>query len=199
MTSDHLLVPNRHLPFGMLITHLLKQLNFDLSSEQSFEPSVDINSTLLKRMRPRERPPAPQPQPFFPAVPGSSSDSSAPFDPYLALSTQLREHHQQLSAEMTEHHQQISAEMTAHYRRMEQRLDNDLSHICDSICYMHTCLGGIYNRLIGRLLFLVNVLSHFLLPALRSLPGLLLLLLLLLLLRHLLPRRTLILGDIDPF
>jgi len=26
MTSDHLLVPNRHLPFGILITHLLKQL-----------------------------------------------------------------------------------------------------------------------------------------------------------------------------
>ena len=33
MTYDHLLVPNRHLPFGMLITHLLKQLKFDLSTE----------------------------------------------------------------------------------------------------------------------------------------------------------------------
>ena len=61
MVSDHLLVPNRHLSFGMIITHLLKQLNFDLSSERSVEPSVDINSTLLKRMRVRERPPAPQP------------------------------------------------------------------------------------------------------------------------------------------
>ena len=47
---------------------------------------------------------------------------------------------------MTEHCQQIFAEMTAHYQRMEQRLDNDLSHICDSIRYMHTCLGNIYNR-----------------------------------------------------
>ena len=96
MTSDHLLVPNRHLPFGMLITRLLKQLNFDLSSERSIEPSVDINSTLFKRMRARERPPAPQLQPIFPTVhvPGSSSGSSAPVDPYLALSTQLREHHQ---------------------------------------------------------------------------------------------------------
>ena len=60
MTSDHLLVPNRHLPFGMLITRLLKQLRFDLSSERSVEPSVDINSTLLKRMRAQKRPPAPQ-------------------------------------------------------------------------------------------------------------------------------------------
>ena len=53
MISDHLLVPNRHLPFGMIITHLLKQLNIDLSSEWSVEPTVDINSTLLKRMRAR--------------------------------------------------------------------------------------------------------------------------------------------------
>ena len=50
MTSDHLLIPNWHLPFGMLITRLLKQLKFDLSTERSIEPSVDINSSLLKRM-----------------------------------------------------------------------------------------------------------------------------------------------------
>ena len=36
--------------------------------------------------------------------------------------------------------------MTAHYQRLEQRLDNDLSHIYDSIRYMHTCLGSMYNR-----------------------------------------------------
>ena len=53
MTSDHLLILNWHLPFGMLITRLLKQLKFDLSTERSIEPSVDINSTLLKRIRVR--------------------------------------------------------------------------------------------------------------------------------------------------
>jgi len=88
MTSDHLLIPNRHLPFGMLITRLLNQLKFDLSTERSIVPSVDIYITLLKRMRVRERAPAPQPQPIIPAVvPGSSFASSASFDPYLALST----------------------------------------------------------------------------------------------------------------
>jgi len=56
------------------------------------------------------------------------------------------EHRQQTSAEMTEHHQQISAEMTANYQRLEQRLDNDLNHICGSIRYMHTCIDGIYHR-----------------------------------------------------
>jgi len=50
MTFDHLFVPNWHLPFGMLITRLLKQLKFDLSSERSIELSVDINNTLLKRI-----------------------------------------------------------------------------------------------------------------------------------------------------
>ena len=47
MASEHLLIPNRHLPFGMLITHLLKQLKIDLSTEQSIELSVNINNTLL--------------------------------------------------------------------------------------------------------------------------------------------------------
>ena len=142
MTSDHLLVPTRHLPFGMVITHLLRQLNFNLSTERSVEPSVDLNSTLLKRMRPREHPPTPQPPPFHPAVPvpGSSSGSSAPSDPYTTLSTQIREHHEQISAEMTAHRQQISAEMFAHYRNLE----NDMGYICDSIRYLESYLGGIY-------------------------------------------------------
>jgi len=74
MASEHLLISNRHLPFGMLITYLLKQLKFDLSTERSIEPSVDINITLLKRMHARERVPAPQPPPIISAiVPGSSS------------------------------------------------------------------------------------------------------------------------------
>jgi len=59
MVSEHLLIPNQHLPFGMLITRLLKQLKFALSVERSIEPSVDINSTLLKSMRARERAPDP--------------------------------------------------------------------------------------------------------------------------------------------
>jgi len=59
MASDHLLIPNQHLPFGMLITRLLKQLKFNLSTERSIELSVDINSTLLKRMCVSERAPAP--------------------------------------------------------------------------------------------------------------------------------------------
>ena len=73
MASEYLLIPKRHLPFGMLITHLLKQLKFDLPAERSIEPSVDINNTLLKRMCARERAPAPQPTPIIPVVaPGSS-------------------------------------------------------------------------------------------------------------------------------
>jgi len=99
MTSDHLLIPNRHLPFGMLITRLLKQLKFDLSTKRSIEPSVSINSTLLKRMRARERALAPQPPPIISAfVPGSSSAYSTSFDPYLTLSAQLREHNLSMSA-----------------------------------------------------------------------------------------------------
>ena len=83
----------------MLITRLLKQLKFDLSTEWSIELSVDINSTLLKRMRAKERVPAPQPPPIILVVsPGSSSASFASLDPYLVLSAQLREHNLSMSA-----------------------------------------------------------------------------------------------------
>ena len=141
MLSDHLLIPNWHLPFGMFITYLLKQLNFNLSNEQSIEPSVDLNNTLLKRMRVREHPPAPPPPPVHPAVhlPGSSSGSSTPPDPYAALSTQIREY---ISAELTAHRQQISEEMSTHYHNLE----NDMSYICDSIRYMESRLDDIYLR-----------------------------------------------------
>ena len=75
MVFEHLLIPNRYLPFGMLITQLLKQLKFD-PAEQSIELSVDINSNLLKRMCARERAPAPQPPPIIlVVVPGFSSAS----------------------------------------------------------------------------------------------------------------------------
>ena len=89
----------------MLITRLLKQLKFDFS-ERSIEPSVDINNTLLKRMRARVRAPAPQPPLIIPAVAlGSSSVSSASVDPYTVLSAQLHEH---------------DLKMAAHFERIEQ-------------------------------------------------------------------------------
>ena len=69
IASEHLLIPNWYLSFGMLSTCLLKQLKFDLSTERSIEPSVDINITLLKRMRARERIPSSQPPPIIPALP----------------------------------------------------------------------------------------------------------------------------------
>ena len=132
MASDHLLIPNRHLPFGMLITCLLKQLKLDLSTEQSFELSVDINSTFLKKMHARERVPAPQPPLIIPVVAsGSSFVFSSSFDPYLALSVQLREH---------------NLSMSAHFQRLEQRVDNDLQYICASIRYLQTCVDDTYSR-----------------------------------------------------
>jgi len=59
--SEYLLIPNRNLPFGMLITHLLKLHNIDLSGEKVVASSVDINSTLLKRMHVGKRAPVPPP------------------------------------------------------------------------------------------------------------------------------------------
>ena len=57
MLTEHLLILNRNLPFGMLTTHLLKLHNIDLSGEKVIASSVDINSTLLKRMHVGEHAP----------------------------------------------------------------------------------------------------------------------------------------------
>ena len=81
MASEHLLIPNRHLTFQTLITRLLKQLKFNLSAERSIEPSVDINSTLLKRKRAL----APQSPPIFLLLP---LDPLQPFQSPL-IRTQL--------------------------------------------------------------------------------------------------------------
>jgi len=73
----------------MLISRLLKLLKFDLSAERSIASSIDINSTLLRRMHVGECAPAPIPQPppiIPPIVPGSSLAS---VDPHAALSAQL--------------------------------------------------------------------------------------------------------------
>jgi len=100
MTSDHVHVPGRHLPYGMLISYLLKQLGFDLSSVRPSEPSVNLNSTLLKRMEAATRraaaqqPPVPGPSsgPGSSSIPGSSSapGSSFPPDFQAFISSELR-------------------------------------------------------------------------------------------------------------
>jgi len=111
---------------------LLKQLKFDLSTKRSIKPLIDINSTLLKRMRAREHVPAPQPPPIIPAVvPESSSASSASFDSYSALFAQLREH---------------DLKMSANFQKIEKRVDNDLQYICASIRYLQTCVDDTYSR-----------------------------------------------------
>jgi len=51
MIFENLLIPNRNLPFGMMITHLLRYFKIDLSFETSFALSVNIDRTLLKRMQ----------------------------------------------------------------------------------------------------------------------------------------------------
>jgi len=160
MISDHVLVPTRHLPYGMLISYLLKQLDFDLSSVRPTDPFVNLNSTLLKRMQARARHPAPE-QPSIPptSVPGSSSipgsssapGSSIPSDLQSFISSELRaqfqEHHSLISAEIQQHHTQISAELAEHREEMDTRyqgLRNVMCYFADSMRYMDSQFGALY-------------------------------------------------------
>ena len=60
MASDQIRMSGRNLPYGMLITHLLRGLGFDLSSESPSDPSINLDSVLLKRMEAQMRRYAPE-------------------------------------------------------------------------------------------------------------------------------------------
>ena len=64
-------------------------------------------------------------------APGSSSASSASFDPYAKLSAQFREH---------------DLKMSANFEKIEHRVQNDLQYICSSIQYLQTCVDETYSR-----------------------------------------------------
>jgi len=81
MLSKHLLILNRNLPYRMIITHLLKHLKIDLSPEKVISPSVDNNSTLLKRMQAGTHDHAPPLLPIQPQVHFIFGSSLSSVDP----------------------------------------------------------------------------------------------------------------------
>ena len=74
----------------MIITRLLKHLKIDLSGEKAIAPSVDKNSTLLKRMQTGARVYAPV-TPVQPQVPFASGSTSSSANPYAAVMTQIQD------------------------------------------------------------------------------------------------------------
>jgi len=136
MLSEYLLIPNRHLSFGMLITRLLKQLKFDLSVERSIAPSIDINNTLLKRMHVGEHALIPQLPPIIPFfVPESSSAS---VDPYVALSAQFLEHSLKISSQLEK--------ISTRQEEIQQGYQNDLAYAFSFIQYLETCVDESFSR-----------------------------------------------------
>ena len=85
---EHLLIPSRNLPYGIILTRVFKHLKIDLSDEKIIAPSIDIDRTLLKRMQARLRAHAP---PYLapPVQPFASGSSSSIVDPFTSIMTQL--------------------------------------------------------------------------------------------------------------
>lgn len=82
------MIPTRHPPFGMLLTHIFKHFHVSFSGETYLPPTVSIDRTFLKRMhaithasRAHEQP-APPPQHDL----GSSFTSS---DLYVSMLNQM--------------------------------------------------------------------------------------------------------------
>jgi len=151
-------MPGRHLPYGMLITYLLKQLGFDLSSKSPSEPSVNLDSTLLKTMQARARQVAPEQPPVPPAdVPGSSSapgSSSTPGTssaPGPSLSPDLQAFiSSEIRSQIQEHQSWIEQRDAAHRAEMDSRFQgirNDMSYFADSMRFVDSQFEALFVKL----------------------------------------------------
>ena len=68
MLLEHFMIPSRNHPCGMTFTHLLKYFKIDVSDENVFPPSVNIDCTLLKRMQASTRAHAQPPNSAFTTI-----------------------------------------------------------------------------------------------------------------------------------
>ena len=142
----------RHLPYGMLISYLLKHLGFNLSSETPSEPSVNLDCTLLKRMQAQIRRAAPEQPHVLPAVvPGSSSapgTSSAPgpslspeFQSFISseIRSQIQEHQswiEQRDAALRADMEQRDAALRADMDLRFQGIRNDMTYFANSMRFV---------------------------------------------------------------
>ena len=149
MASDQIRMPGRHLPYGMLISYLLKQLGFDLSSESPTEPSINLDSTLLKRMQPRVRHPAPEQPPVHApgssSAPGTSSASGPSMTPEFQsfISSEIR-------SQIQEHQSWIEQRDTAYRAEMDSRFQgirNDMSYFADSMRFVESQFEALFVKL----------------------------------------------------
>jgi len=85
MLSGSLMMPNRNLPYGMMLTHVFKHYEVDLSRRTSIPPAASIDCSLLKRMHTATR--VFREQAASRAPPPSQSDigSLSSSDPYSSL------------------------------------------------------------------------------------------------------------------
>ena len=148
----------------MLITHLLKALNFDLSSESPDDPLINIDGVLLKGMEAQLRRHAPEQPPVPPAAPGSSSapgtsSASAPVLPpdlQALISSEVRSQFEAHQAWIEQRDAALRAEMDARFQReadsravMDSRIQgirNDMSYFADSMRFMDTQFEALFTK-----------------------------------------------------
>jgi len=119
MLSEHLLMPTRNIPCGMLLTQLFKHFKINLFDERTINPFIDINNTFLKRMQMHvgahvQDPSHPSSPPVQHFVPDFSFSVA---DPYAGMMTQLSD----LSLQITSFIERIVASQEA--MRREQQND----------------------------------------------------------------------------
>jgi len=155
MASDQIRMPGRHLPYGMLISYLLKHLGFVLSSETPSEPSVNLDCTLLKRMQaqirrapPEQPPPVPVPGPS--SAPGSSSAPGISSVPGPSMSPDFQAFiSSEIRSQIQEHQSWIEQQITGFRADMDSRFQvirNDMSYFADSMRFMDSQFEALFAK-----------------------------------------------------
>jgi len=142
MGCDQIRTAGRSLPYGMLITHLLRALDFDLSAESPSKPLTDINTVVLKMMESQLRRHAPvQPPPDAPA-PAPAPAPAFPPEFHAILSSEVRT---QIEAHQTWVEQQVAA-IRAEDAVFRAEIRNDMSYFADSMRFVDVQFQALFTK-----------------------------------------------------
>jgi len=152
MSGDQIRTAGRSLPYGMLITHLLRALDFDFSGQAPSKPSSDFNAAALKMMEAQLRrhaavqpppvpaaDPAPAPPPVFPAPEFQGASASEVRSMIEAHQAWVGEQVSALRADMDSR-----AALDAVFRA---EVRNDLSYMAESMRFVDVQFQSLFTKL----------------------------------------------------
>jgi len=148
MSCETLMIPNRNLPCGMILTHLFKYLKVDLSWDSVVPHAVCIDRSLLKRMHAAS---CVRPTSHVLPPPQGNIGSSSSSDPYSSLLNQMHtlslRHASAISPlERVLSNQDEIRATQVEIRGSQNEFQNTLAYTCNAQCYLQDCNDNVHSH-----------------------------------------------------